>query len=75
MQGASPARFIDQVTRLTYAHTTHSSTIDEAPLYSWPVTLACYALSSGLVAPLFFKGSLVDGLLSGLIGLCVAGPL
>ena len=46
----------------------------EPPLYSWQVMLACYALSSGTVAPLFFKGSLLDGLLSFLVGL-VAGAL
>lgn len=50
------------------------SIIEEPALYSWQVKLACYAISSGTVAPLFFKGSLLDGLVSGLIGV-MAGAL
>ena len=39
--------------------------VSEPPLYSWQAKLLCYAVASGTVAPLFFKGSLVDGLLTG----------
>ena len=35
--------------------------------------LLAYAMSSGAVAPLFFKGSLLDGLLAGIIGLLAGG--
>jgi uncharacterized membrane protein YjjP (DUF1212 family) len=48
--------------------------IAEPGMYSWQLGLACYAISSGTVAPLFFKGSLIDGLLSGFIGI-MAGTL
>lgn len=50
------------------------SIIEEPLLYPWQAKLACYAISSGTVAPLFFKGSMLDGLLSLLIGV-MAGTL
>lgn len=62
-----------RIPSLPFAIKKLDSLIAEPPLYSWHVKLACYAIASGCVAPLFFSGSLIDGLLAGFVGIFAGG--
>jgi uncharacterized membrane protein YjjP (DUF1212 family) len=62
-----------RVLDLPHAISKLDSLIAEPPLYVWQTKLACYTIASACVAPLFFHGSLIDGLLAGLIGLFAGG--
>lgn len=53
---------------LPHAISKLDSLIAEQSLYNWQTKVACYAIASACVAPLYFHGSLTDGLLTGIVG-------